>query len=129
MTDVVAGCHVRSPKSHLVGAAVQQYRAVKKGADENHVVQATAASSNIGIAWDNQDTVDRPVSVVEDISDKPLWEAGATFGAGVKLTSDASGRAVLATAAQPVTAFSIKAATAVGQLVTVRLVPEGTVTG
>ena len=129
MTDTVAGCHVRSPKSYLAGAAVQQYRAVKAGADPSHVVPATAASLNRGIAWDNQDTVDRAVLVAEDPSDKPLWESGAAYAAEAKLTSDATGRAVTATAGQPVLAFAIEAATGAGQLRTVRLVPPGMVTG
>ena len=130
MTDTVAGTHVRSPKSYLAGAAIQQYRAVMVGADQSHVVQATAAAATMrGIAWDNQDVVDRAVAIVEDPSDKPLWEAGAAYAAGVKLTSDATGRAVLATAGQPVLAFAIEAATAAGQLRTVRLVSPGTVVG
>ena len=121
--------HVRSPKTYRAGAAVQQYRAVKQGADVDHVVPATLNSLNRGIAIDNQDVIGQPVAVAEDISDTPAWESGAAFAAGAKLASDATGRAVAAPATQPVLAFAQRAATGAGQLIPVRLVPPGTVLG
>jgi hypothetical protein len=109
------------------GGAIVAYRAVKRGADINHVVQATAASVNVGIAQDNQDTAERTVPIAHRPGELVTAEAGAAFAIDVRLASDANGRLVLAVTGNPVVAIAREAATALGDLVCVELVAAGTI--
>lgn len=115
------GPKVGNPNSYVAEAAVTQYRFVKRGAAADGVVPATAASTNVGVALDNQDTVGQPVLVADDPSDKPLVEAGGAIAVGAKVTSDANGKAVTAAAGNPVSAIALAAASGAGDLIPVAL--------
>lgn len=123
----VPGMHVLWPKSYSAGSAITAHRAVKRGADEDSAVPATAASVNLGIAQDNQDNVGKPVSVAYVPGERPYWEASAAFAIDTRLASAADGRAVAATSGQSYLAISRQAATAAGQLVVVEIVSAGLV--
>ena len=128
MSAVISGPRVLFPGTYIVGAAVLKGRAVKRGADANHVIHGTAASVNVGIALDDQDTAERNVLVAHRAGEAPLAEAGAAFALDARLTSDANGRLVAATTGQSVIAIARQAATALGQYVVVEVVQGGTVT-
>jgi hypothetical protein len=108
--------------TYLAGAAVVQYRAVKRGADSDHCVPATAASVNLGIAMDNQDNVDKSVPVAHRSGEMVTAEVGAAVALDALLTSDANGRLVTAATGNPVTAIAREVATATNQLINVELV-------
>lgn len=86
-------------KTFNTGAAVPRSRIVKFGADERTVVVgAAAADALIGVSDDvpapaTGDVVDVVLSGVATV------EYGGTVAAGALLTSDATGRAITATAA------------------------------
>lgn len=109
------------PNTFLAGAAVVRFRAVKRGADENTVIHGTAASVNLGISEDSQDTAGRSLRVADRPGESVLAEAGAAFALDALLTSDANGRLITAVATNPVTAIARQAATALGDLVAVEL--------
>lgn len=108
--------------TYLAGGVIVKNRFVKQGADADHVVQATAASVNVGVATDNQDNTEKVVSVLQKPGETVRIEAGAAFALGAKLASDANGKAVLATTGQPVSAIAREASTAATQLVVCELV-------
>lgn len=107
----------RHGNTYIAGGAIVNATFVKRGADQNTIVQATAASTNIGIACDDQDTAGRPVLVADAPGEKVLVRAGAAFALDALLTSDANGKAVTATTGQVASAKAQEAATAVDQLV------------
>jgi hypothetical protein len=113
------------PNTYRSGAAVVRYRAVMRGADLNHAIQATANAVPLGIATDNQQTAERPVTVADLPGEKVLGEAGAAFSLDALLTSDAAGRLVVCTTTQKVHAIARQAATATGELVFVEIAPRG----
>lgn len=113
------------PNTFLAGSAVVRYRAVKRGADANSVIPATANSANIGIAEDNQDTAGRALRVADRPGESVLAEAGAAFVLDALLASDANGRLVTATTGQNVTAIARQAATTLGDLVPVEVAAKG----
>jgi hypothetical protein len=114
------------PNTYLAGAAIARYRAVKRGADENKVVQAAAATDvSIGISEDNQDTAGRALRVADRPGEVVLGEAGAAFALDALLTSDANGRLVTAAATNPVAAIARQAAGALSDLVAVEIAPRG----
>lgn len=115
------------PNTYLAGAAIVRGRAVKRGADANHVIHGTAASINLGIAEDNQDTVDRPLRVADRHGEQVWAEAGAAFALDAELTSDANGRLIAAVATNPIVAYAEQAATALGDLVSVKIAGRGDV--
>lgn len=110
------------PNTGISGAAIVRGTAVKRGADQNTVIPATAASVNLGIAVDDQPTVGRTVPFVDQPGEIIEGRAGAAFALDALLTSDAAAKFVTATTGQAVTAVAKQAATAVDQLVPVQLV-------
>lgn len=114
------------PNTYLAGAAIVRYRAVKRGADENKVVHAAAATDVcLGISEDNQDTIGRPLRVADRPGENALGEAGAAFALDALLTSDANGRLVTAASTNPVAAIARQAAVALSDLVSVEIAPRG----
>jgi hypothetical protein len=105
------------PNTYLAGEAISRGMGVKRGADQNTVVKGTAASVNIGVATDDQDTVGRTISVVDTPGENIEVRAGAAFALDALLTTDAAGKFVTATTGQVVTAVAKQAATALDQLV------------
>jgi hypothetical protein len=96
-----------------------------RGADMNHAIQATANAVPLGIATDNQQTAERPVTVADRPGERVLAEAGAAFSLDALLTSDAAGRLVVCTTTQKVHAIARQAAAATGDLVDVEIAPRG----
>jgi hypothetical protein len=109
------------PNTALAGAAIVRGTAIKRGADQNTAIPATANSVNLGIAIDDQPTIGRTVSFVDQPGEIVEGRASAAFALDALLTSDATGKLVTATTGQIVTAQALRAATAVDQLVPVRL--------
>lgn len=112
----------KSPNTYLAGAAITFGVTVKRGADQNTVIVATAASSNIGIATSEQDVVGGTISIADRPGEIVEARAGAAFALDALLTTDATGRLVTATTGQLVTAIAKQAATAVDQLVPVEVI-------
>lgn len=113
------------PNTYRAGAAIVRSRSVMRGADVNSVLQATAAAVPLGIAYDNQQTAARPVTVVDRPGERVWGEAGAAFALDALLTSDAAGRLVTCTTTQKVHAIARQAAAATGDLVDVEIAPRG----
>lgn len=107
------------PTAYRVGAAVLANRILKRGADVDHVLHGSAATSvPVGISEEAQPTVDKPVRVAHRPGELVRVEAGAAFAIDVELTSNASGQAVAAVSTNPYVAISRGAALAAGDLVT-----------
>jgi hypothetical protein len=110
----------RHPDTAIAGSVIVYGTAVKRGADQNTLVQATAASVNLGVACDSQDTVGRaflfagPGEVVEG-------RVGAAVALDALLTSDANGKLITALTGNPVVAIAREAATAADQLIAVEI--------
>jgi hypothetical protein len=115
------------PNTAIAGTAIVRGTAVKRGADLNTLVQATAASVNQGIATDNQDTVGRTFPFVDQPGEIVEARVGAAVALDALLTTDASGRLITAATTNPVIAHALQAATAADQLVPVRLAQRGIV--
>jgi hypothetical protein len=111
-----------TPNTAIAGGAIVRGTAIKRGADQNTAVQATANSVNLGIAIDDQPTTGRAFSFAHRPGDIVEARAGAAYGNDAPLTSDASGKLVAATTGQIVTAIAREAATAADQLHPVELV-------
>jgi hypothetical protein len=111
----------------LAGLAndIIQYRAVKRGADADHGVRATAASANLGIAMDNQDNINKSFPIAHRPGELVQAEIGAAVAIDVRLTSDVNGRLITALTGNPVTAWSREAGTTLGQLIVVEVVGPG----
>ena len=110
------------PNTGVAGAAIVRGTAVKRGADQNSVIPATANSVNLGIATDDQDVVGRTVSFVDQPGEIVEGRVGAAVALDALLTSDANAKLVTATTGQVVTAVALRAATAADQLIPVRTV-------
>ena len=87
-------------KSYKAGATVNKYRIVKGGADDDHVIQAAAATDKLigvldvaGIAGTTQAAEERVDVIHAGIAE---CEAGGTIAVGDPITSDANGKAVAA---------------------------------
>lgn len=108
----------------LAGLAndIIQYRAVKRGADADHGVRATAASVNLGIAVDNQDNINKSFPLAHRAGELVQAEIGAAVAMDALLASDANGRLITATTGQSVTAIAREAGTTLGQLIVVEVV-------
>jgi len=84
-------------KAWDAGAAVEPYRFIKFGADDDHVIQAAAASdSMIGVSGQvgadaAEDRIDVTLVGIGEI------ELAATLARGAQVTADANGKAVAAT--------------------------------
>lgn len=111
--------------SLLAGAAVVKGRAIKRGASVNYGIHGTAASVNLGIAMDSQDTVGKPFPFAHRPGEVVEAEAGAAVALDAPVTSDSAGRLVTATSGQAVTGYARQAATATGDLIAVELVGRG----
>lgn len=118
----VTGPNVAHPRTITAGAAVIRHRFVKRGADADKAIPATAASINLGVALDNQDTVGGTFPIADHAGDRPLVEAGAAIVLDAVVTSDAQGRAVTATSGQPISGRARSVAGAAGDLVIVELI-------
>lgn len=94
------------------GAAVERHRFVSINADSNGV-QATASTPIVGVSM-NKTAVNQVLEIADGIV---MVEAGGAVTAGVAVTADAEGRAV----AGEGTAVALTAATAAGELITVKL--------
>jgi hypothetical protein len=113
------------PNTAVAGSVILRGTAVKRGADLNTLVQATANSVNIGIAVDNQDTIGRTFPFVDQPGELVDGRAGAAFALDAVLASDANGKLVTATTGQNGIARAKQAATALDQLVPVMLLQQG----
>jgi hypothetical protein len=113
------------PDTAIAGGVILRGTAVKRGADLNTLIQATANSVNLGIAVDNQDTIGRTFPFVGAAGEDVTVRAGAAFLIDAPLTSDANGKLVTATTGQNITAHALQAATAADQLVPARLAQRG----
>jgi hypothetical protein len=111
-----------TPKTTLSGGAVRKGDILKRGADVNHMVTATAAAQPTGVAMDNADAAERQLLYAFTPGERILVRSGAAFAIDVRLASDATGRAVLATTTQPVVGIAREAATAADQWVAIELV-------
>jgi hypothetical protein len=122
MSNTTHGPKVLHPSTFIAGAAINRGVAVKRGADLNAVVPATANSVNIGIAYDDQDTAGRSVAIAHRPGEIPEVRAGAAFNLDAYLTSAADGRLVTATTGQNVIAIARQSASAADQLVPAEIV-------
>jgi hypothetical protein len=126
---------VHGSKSALLGSTLKaglandiiQYRAVKRGADADHGVRATAAAVCLGIAMDNQDNIEKSFPLAHRAGEMVQAEIGAAVAIDVRLTPDANGRLITAATGNPVVAFSREAGTTLGQLIVVEVAPAGQV--
>lgn len=114
-------------KSYVAEAAVLPYRIVKFGSADGQVLQAAAASDAcFGAANElGQNTIGSRVDVL--LSGVAELEAGAAITRGALLMSDASGRAIAATAAAGTNVRTIgtalASASAAGEIIPVELSP------
>ena len=110
------------PTAYVAGAAIVACRILKAGADADHAVHASAASSvPIGISEEDQPTAELPVRVAHRPGELVRVEAGAALSAAAKLTSDSTGRAITATTGNQVVGIARNAALAAGDLITVEI--------
>lgn len=109
------------PSTFIAGAAIVRGTGVKRGADQNTVVPATANSVNIGIATDDQDTVGRTVAVAHRPGEIVEGRVGAAVALDAYVTTDAAGKIVTATTGQLALGIARQAATAVDQLIPIEL--------
>lgn len=109
----------------IAGTAIVLGTAVKRGADQSTVVQATANSQNLAIAYDNQDTIGRRVQIAGS-GCSVLGRVGAAVALDALLASDANGKLITATTTQFAIARALEAATAVDQLIAIEVLPYGT---
>lgn len=115
------------PNTAIAGGAIVYGTGIKRGADQNTAVQATANSVNLGISLDDQGTAGRAFSFVDQAGEIVEGRAGAAFALDAPLATDANGKLVTATTGQNVTAWALQAATAADQLVPVKLAPRNVV--
>jgi hypothetical protein len=113
------------PNTAISGGAIVYGTAIKRGADLNHAVQATANSLNLGIATDDVPTAERAFGFVDQAGEINEGRAGAAFALDAYLASDANGKLVTATTGQNAIARAKQAATAADQLVPVQLLQAG----
>lgn len=112
----------KEPAVALVGAAVKKGHAVKRGADVEHVIHGTAGAVCVGIATDDQDTAEKPVSYAHRPGERVVACAGAAFAVDALLKSDGTGKLVTAVAGDNVVAIAREAAGADLDLVCVEIV-------
>ncbi|HVX39607.1 MAG TPA: hypothetical protein VHB25_08540 [Gemmatimonadaceae bacterium] len=116
----------RNLNTAIAGGVILRGTAVKRGADQNTAVQATANSDNLGIAADYQDTAGRTFSYHGPGSNCEV-RTGAAVALDALLASDANGKLITATTGQHVTAIAREAATAADQLIAAETAPRGMV--
>lgn len=99
-----------------------QYEIVAKGTANNQVKQA-AVDTGFGVCINDPSTAGDSASVV--VLGITKVKAGAAIAAGVRFTSDSTGRAVIANlAAEDVIGVTLGGAAAANQLVTVLVSPS-----
>jgi hypothetical protein len=113
------------PSTFIATAAIGRGFAVKRGADQNTIVVATANSRNIGITVDDQDTAGRTVPVAHRPGEIVEGRVGAAVALDAYVTSDAAGKIVTATTGQLALGICRQAATAADQLVPIELTSPG----
>jgi hypothetical protein len=113
------------PATIIAGAAVKKGHAIKRGADAEHAITATANAACLGIATDDQDTAERVLPYAYCPGERVYAVAGAAFAIDILLASDASGKLVTATTGQHVVAVAREAAGADLDIVCVEITPFG----
>lgn len=106
----------------LAGGAVVYGCGVKRGADVNHCVAATAASVNLGVALEDQGTAEQPVAIAHTPGELVEIRVAGAVANDTLVTTDAAGKFVAATTGQAATAITRDAATAADQLIPAELV-------
>jgi hypothetical protein len=91
---------------------------------DDDVVLAGDGEAVLGVIWEAAEEND-PVTV--QFGGIAKVYAGATFNAGVKVASNGSGQAVLASTGEFAFGIALESADAIGQIVSVALVPQGRV--
>jgi hypothetical protein len=110
-------------KTFLSAAATAANRILKIGADNNHMIVATAATDKLMAVSDNlgADAAEEPFDVILD--GVALVKAGGAIAAGDMITSDATGQGIATTtAANRYIGVAMESAAA-GDLFGVRLAP------
>lgn len=110
-------------KTFYAGAAISPHRIVKFGADDDHVVQSSAAGDlHIGVSGElGADAAEDRVDIT--MTDVPEVEYGAAVTRGQKLTADASGRAVPAATTNQVIGVAMESGV-LGDIGSVRIAPS-----
>ena len=107
--------------------AIGQWRFVKLTASDVATFANAATDTILGITQTAAVAVNDPVDMAGP-GEVSFVEAGAAFGAGVRLTCDALGRAVAAAPAAGINngvgAYSMQSAAAIGDIVRVIVVPH-----
>lgn len=109
------------PSFLRAGAAITACRIIKRGADADHGIHATAAAQPVGISEEDMATVDKPFRIAHRPGELVRVEAGAAIALDAEVASDANGRAVTAVATNPVVGIARQAAAALGDLITVEI--------
>lgn len=112
-------------KNYSAGGAIAAYTIVKFSGAETVVAAAAVSDALVGVSHDIAAASGERVDVAHD--GIVFVVAGAAFGQGALLTSDASGRAVAAAPAagtnNRVIGIALEAATAAGDVVRILLSP------
>ena len=113
-----------APNTAIAGVAlITKGTLLKRGADQNTLIPNTAATIvTVAVAGDDQDTAGRAFVVYDQPGENILVRAGAAFALDARLTSDATGRAVTASATNQSSLVAREAATAVDQLVAAQII-------
>lgn len=105
--------------SFAAGGTIVANRFVKIGAADNTVIQTAATTDNsIGVAAEAAVSGD---AVAVKTAGVVKVEAGAAVTRGVQVMSDSSGRVVDATATNKVLGIALEAASAAGEIISVKL--------
>lgn len=88
-------------------------------------VVSTAGDVALGLLIPETDDVAAGDTVTVQIKDMGLWKVGAAVAAGDLLASDATGKAVKATAGNYILGQALEAATAAGQVIHVQIIKAG----
>lgn len=116
------GAKITEPTTLQAGAAITRRRFVKRGADALSAVPATAASANLGVALEHQDTVGAAFAVAHRPGELVEVEAGAAVALDAYVTSDAAGKAITAAVGNPISGVARRAAAADTEIIIVELV-------
>lgn len=115
------------PSTLLLGSGtIEKGRGVVRGADADRGVRAGANAEIIGVALDDEDVVDRAFGVYYKPGANVQVEIGAAVAVDARLTTNATGQFVTATAGQNVSAIAREAGTAAGQYIVAQFVEPKT---
>lgn len=118
---------VNQCKGYKAGAAILRGQIVKLSADDTVTPCTAAADLSMGVAYDRQPTSGLSVSIVQ--GGEAVVLTGGAITRGNFVTSDASGRAVVATPAagggtlKRVIGIAKETASASGQTLTIQVLP------